>query len=72
MDDIQTYQTDQAHVTTVSNYAVSNNDSASSDFETSTSLFSFPQTEEEMRYCKHCQYQAQDWPVSKLLFSSSF
>ena len=33
--------------------------------ETSTSLFTLPQTEEEMRHCKHCEFQADDWAVCK-------
>ena len=49
------------------NDAVVNNDSAesSAESETTTSLFSLPQTEEEMRHCQHCEFQAEDWHVCK-------
>jgi hypothetical protein len=61
MDDTQTYQEKYA----VPNEAVVNNDSAESSAGTeTTSLFCLPQTEEEMRHCKHCEFQAEDWPVS--------
>ncbi len=64
MDDTQTYEEDKY---AVPNDAVTvNDDPTESSAETeTTSLFNVPQTEDEMRHCKHCGFQAEDWPVSK-------
>ena len=29
-----------------------------------SSLFQMPQSDVEMRFCQHCNFQADDWPVN--------
>ena len=45
-------------------------DVVSSNFDASTEEMANatekPLTEDEMRFCKHCDYQAPDWPVNSL------
>ena len=62
MDGTETQELDA-----VPNDAVVDDDPAesSAESETTTSLFSLPQTEEEMRHCQHCEFQAEDWHVCK-------
>ena len=61
--DEETYHETYAVSSAVSSDVV-NNDPASCTANTQTNLFSLPQTEDEMRHCNHCGFQAEDWPVS--------
>lgn len=61
--DEQTYQETHAVSSSAVSSDVVNDVPANSSTNTQANLFSVPQTEEEMRHCNHCGFQAEDWPV---------
>ena len=65
--DEQTYQETYAVSLAISSDTV-NDDPVNSNANVQTTLFSLPATEEELRYCNHCGFQAGDWPVRILKY----
>ena len=53
MDNTQKYE---------ESYDVSNDTAVGND--SAEPLFTMPPTEKEMMHCKHCDFQAENWPVS--------